>query len=40
MSAPLHRMPDTRVPLITAIVSGTAATVMASLAVTLLSNGF
>jgi hypothetical protein len=40
VTAPLHRMPDSRVPLITAIVSGAAAAVMATLAMTLVATGF
>jgi hypothetical protein len=39
MTAPLHRMPDSRIPLVTAIVSGTVAVVMAGFAVSLLSIG-
>jgi hypothetical protein len=38
MSAPLHRLPDARVPLITAIVSG-AALLLGTIAVALLATG-
>ena len=40
MTAPLHRMPERRLPLIAAFVSGAAAIAMASLALTLVSAGY